>query len=145
MQLINVNSSLHFLDKIVGVDVSVLGSYVPFTYLFAVTLHYKTGTEVDSYSPTHYSWCFSGILHHSGVVVNTTSPLLNHTFEVADSYTYHLWVSNAVSNGYARGKVTGIVAMILLTHDGVAMITTLLNVFRSSFSTLIVDYKVVLK
>ena len=92
-------------------DVSVLGSHAPFTYIFAVTLQYKTGTEVDNYSPTFYNWSFTRHLYLNGVVVNTTSPLLNHTFEVADSYQYRLWVSNAVSTGYATGRVRGIVAM----------------------------------
>ena len=104
-------------------DVSVLGSYVPFTYLFAVTLHYKTGAEVDSYSPTLYSWSFARFLHPSDVVVNTTSPLLNYTFKAAYSYQYRLWVSNAVSTCYTTGRGIGIFDMIWLTHDGVVMLT----------------------
>ena len=97
----------YFSDKIVGVNVSVLASYVPFTYIFVVTLHYKAGEEVDYYGPTHFNWHFIRFLHLHGVVVNTTSPLLNHTFKVADSYEYILWVSNAVSTVYAAGTLEG--------------------------------------
>ena len=97
----------YFSDEIVGVDVSVLASYVPFTYLFVVTLNYKTGEEVDYCSPIHFNWHFMRFLHISRVVINTTSPLLNHTFEAADSYEYHLRVSNAVSTIYTAGKLIG--------------------------------------
>ena len=100
-------SYFHFSDKIVGVDVSVLSSYVPFTYLFAVTIQYKTREEADLYSPTLYSWHFTRYLHLNSVVVNTTSSLLNYTFEVADDYHYRLRASNAVSSGYAEGRFTG--------------------------------------
>ena len=41
------------------------------------------------------------------MVVNTTSPLLDHTFEAADRYQYHLWISNAVSTVHAVGRFTG--------------------------------------
>ena len=86
----------------------VLGSYVPFTYLFAVTIHYKTG-EVGSYSPILYSWHFTRFLSPIvDVVVNTTSPLLNYTFDnAADNYSYCVWVSNAISTGHAEGGFTG--------------------------------------
>ena len=105
----------YFSDKIVGVDVSVLGSYVPFTYLFVVALQYKTGTEVENYSPTLYSWCFFKYLHLNCVIVNTSSPLLNHTFEAAARYQYHLWISNAVSTVYTMGRFTGYCYYILLS------------------------------
>ena len=98
---------LYFSDKIVDVDAVVLGSYAPFTYLFAVTVHYKTG-EVGSYSPVLYNWHFIRFLGPIvDVVVNTTSPLLNYTFDDADSYTYRVWVSNAISTGYADGGLRG--------------------------------------
>ena len=87
-------------------DVVVLGSYVPFTYLFTATIHYKTG-EVGSYSPIRYTWHFTGFLSHVDVVVNTTSPLLNYTFDSADNYGYRVGVSNAISTGYAEGRFTG--------------------------------------
>ena len=104
----------------------MLGSYVPFTYLFAVTLYYKTGAEVDNYSPTLYSWRFTRFLHLSGVVVNTTSPLLNYTFEAADTYHYYLWVSNAVSTVHATGNIRGISYSIAITlyHAGMLYIIT---------------------
>ena len=100
------NDYFCYSDKIVDVDVSVMEFYLPFTNLFAVTIHYKTG-EFGLYSPTHYNWHFIRYLHLSEVVVNTSSPLLNYTFEVADSYQYHLWVSNTVSTIYKQGKFTG--------------------------------------
>ena len=98
---------LYFSDKIVDVDAVVLGSYVPFTYLFGVTIHYKTG-EVGSYSPILYSWHFTRFLSPIvDVVVNTTSPLLNYTFDSADNYDYRVWVFNAISTGYAEGRFIG--------------------------------------
>ena len=85
----------------------VLDSYVPFTYLFAVTIHYKTG-EVGSYSPILYSWHFTRFLSPIvDVVVNTTFPVLNYTFDNTDSYKYRVWVSNAISTGHAEGGFTG--------------------------------------
>ena len=89
----------------------VLGSYVPFTYLFAVNIHYKTG-EVGSYSPIFYNWHFTRFLSLINVVVNTTSPLLNYTFSNADNYGYHVWVSNAISTGCADGGFTGVICFI---------------------------------
>ena len=88
-------------------DVSVLGSSDPFTYLFGVTVCYNT-REVDLHSQILYSWEFIRFLHLHGVVVNTTSPLLNHTFEANCSYKYRLWVSNAVSTFYTKGMIEGI-------------------------------------
>ena len=114
---------LYFSDEIVDVDVVVLGSYVPFTYLFAVTIHYKTG-EVGSYSPVLYNWHFNRFLSLTDVVVNTTSPLLNYTFDVADNYHYHVWVSNAVSTGYADGGFRGCYMLYIM----LLLLTVLLDV-----------------
>ena len=94
-------------DKIASVDVSVLNSCVSFAYIFAVTLQYKTGSDINEYNPTLYSWRFTRFLHLNSVVVNTTSPLLNYTFEAADRYQYQLWVSNAVSTVYTQEGFTG--------------------------------------
>ena len=105
-KIIFIRNCLYFSDKIVAVDVVVLGSYMPFTYLFAVTIHYKTG-EIGSYNPILYTWHFTSFLSHVDVVVNTTSPLLNYTFDNADYYGYHVQVSNAISTGYAEGGFTG--------------------------------------
>ena len=94
----------------------MLGSYIPFTYFFAVTLHYNTEEDDFYYYPILYNWHFSKSLHISDMVVNTTSPLLNHTFEMADSYQYRLWVFNAVSTGYATGNVRGIAFLLWFTY-----------------------------
>ena len=85
----------------------MLNSYVPFTYLFAVTVYYKTEEEADLYSPTVYNWRFHKYLRISDVVVNTTSPLLNYTFKDAGRYRYHLLVSNHVSTCHTEGGLTG--------------------------------------
>ena len=101
----------------------VLGSYVPFTYLFAVTIHYKTG-EVGSYSPVLYNWHFNRFLSLTNVVVNTTSPLLNYTFDATDYYHYHVWVSNAVSTGYAKGGFRGCYMLYIM----LLLLTVLLDI-----------------
>jgi len=74
----------------------VLGPYIQFTYLFVVSIQYEFGA-VDYFTPTFYNWHFRKLYHVSDVIINTTSPLLNYTFESADSYQYYVNVSNAVS------------------------------------------------
>ena len=91
---------------IVGASVFILGSYAPFTYLFAVTVQYKTG-KFNHYSSTSYYWKFNRFLHIEKLIINTTSPLLNHTFEYAGSHHYCLWVSNAVSTSFTEGQFIG--------------------------------------
>ena len=90
---------------IIDASVLVLGSYAPFTYLFAVAVQYKTG--VAHYGSTSYDWKFNRFLHLHYIFINTSSPLLNHTFEYAGRYRYRLIVSNAVSTANTEGGFTG--------------------------------------
>ena len=91
---------------IVGASVLILGSYVPFTYLFVVTVQYKT-EQVVHHSSISYNWKFTRFLHLRNVTINTTSPLLNHTFEYADNYHYRLCVSSAISTVCTEGGFIG--------------------------------------
>ena len=116
----------------------VLGSYVPFTYLFAVTIYYKTG-EVGSYSPILYNWHFTRFLSPSDVVVNTTSPLLNYTFDNADNYGYRVWVSNAISTGYAEGGFTGCYMYALYDAVVILLLLTVSLDMSSNCQALIVE------
>ena len=92
----------------------MLGSYLPLTYLFAVTIQYKSGEEVDLYSPTRYQWHFISSHYGHSVFVNTTSPLLNYTFVYPDSYEYHLVVFNAVSHWHAEDTFLGYYVIVVL-------------------------------
>ena len=87
---------------------------MPFTYFFVVAVHYITGKQAFFYGPTFYNWHFERFLHLHDVVVNTTSLLLKHTFEAADRYKYHLWVSNAVSTVYTEESFTGKNIMVVV-------------------------------
>ena len=120
---------LYSSDKIVDVDVVVLGFYVPFTYLFAVTIHYETG-EVGSYSPILYNWHFTRFLSPIvDVVVNTTSPLLNYTFDIADNYGYRVQVSNAISTSHTEGEITGCYLLYIMLLLSSLMLTVLLDIW----------------
>ena len=99
----------YFLDKIVRADVLVLGPYIHFTYLFVVTIEYKTGKKVNYCSPTLYKWIFERpyIIGSKAIIINTTFPLLNHTFEFAGEYQYYLMVSNTLSRGFVKENFQG--------------------------------------
>ena len=99
----------YFSDKIVHADVLVLGPYIHLTYLFVVTIEYKTGKKVNYCSPTLYEWCFERpfIIGSKAIIINTTFPLLNHTFEFAGEYHYHLRVSNALNGVFTIGNLQG--------------------------------------
>lgn len=99
---------------IVGASVLVLGPYAPLTYLFAVTVQYKTG-EVVHYGSTSYSWKFNRFLSINYEFIVTSFPLLNHTFEYAGRYHYTLIVSNAVSHTHTEGGFTGFVMYLRLS------------------------------
>ena len=85
----------------------MLHSYLPFTIHFAVTIQYKN-EEADHYhSSTNYVWYFRGYLQYQPVIINTTSPLLNYTFDHAGSYHYELWVHNVASTFSKEGDFIG--------------------------------------
>ena len=97
----------YFSDKIVHADVLVLDPYIHFTYIFVVTIEYKTGKKVNYCSPTLYKWYFVRPFTDSKVVINTTFPLLNHTFEFAGKYQYNLSVSNVLNKVFTTGYLKG--------------------------------------
>ena len=111
---------------IIGASVLVLGYYPPFTYLFAVTVQYKIG-EVGHYGSTCYSWSINKFLHLKNIYIDTTSPLLNHTFESAGRYRYRLIVSNAVSTTYAEGGFTGHYVVMYFLYYRLTLILSLLS------------------
>ncbi|XP_065883527.1 uncharacterized protein [Dysidea avara] len=74
-----------------------------FVKLFIATTEYQTKGEY--YNPVTYKWFFS--FHYiNEIIVYTTSPLLNHTFEEQGYYQYNLIVYNEISSVQTGGSFT---------------------------------------
>ncbi|XP_065883529.1 uncharacterized protein [Dysidea avara] len=74
-----------------------------FVKLFIATTQYQAKGEY--YNPVTYKWFFS--LHYiNEIVVYTTSPLLNYTFEEQGYYQYNLMVYNEISSVQTGGSFT---------------------------------------